>query len=213
VRLACKYSPTLSRGARRTKRTRSPLLAAAASLCAALLGPHAFGDTARAAPAKARRSSTCSGGELIPTATNATAIRAATLCLIDRIRAAGHLAPLRDNAALGAVAASQVRSMVRWNYFADVRPSGETPLSLVNHTGYRAHASSVVVAQNIAWGTGPDATPARIVAGWMASPAHRTVILTPAFRDAGVAAAPAVPWSLGRGSSGATYAIEFAARG
>jgi uncharacterized protein YkwD len=189
-------------------------LAAAASLCAAIFGSHALAAGAEAAAARElKRSSACSGADLAPTATNSTAIGAATLCLVDRIRAAWHLGPVRANAALRAVATSQVRNMVRWDYFADIRPSGQTPLSLVAHTRYRAHASSVSVAQNIAWGTGPYATPARIVAAWMASPPHRRVILTRRFRDAGVAAIPAVPSRFAQGIYGATYAIEFGARG
>jgi uncharacterized protein YkwD len=189
-------------------------LAAAASLCAAIFGSHALAaGTEAAAATKPKRSATCRGADLSPTPSNSTAIGAATLCLIDRIRAAWHLGPVRANAALRAVAASQVRSMVRWDYFSDVRPSGQTPVSLVTATGYRTHASRVSVAQNIAWGTGPYATPARIVAAWMASPPHRRVILTRRFRDAGVGAIPAVPRRFGRGIYGATYAIEFGARG
>jgi uncharacterized protein YkwD len=188
-------------------------LAAAASLCAAIFGSHALAaGTEAAAATTLKRSSACSGADLSPTASNSPAIETATLCLIDRIRAAWHLGPVRANAALRAVATSQVRNMVRWDYFADVRPSGQTPLSLIAATGYRAHASSVSVAQNIAWGTGLQATPARIVAAWMASPPHRRVILTRSFRDAGVAAVAAVPWRFGHGSYGGTYAIEFGTR-
>jgi uncharacterized protein YkwD len=33
------------------------------------------------------------------------------------------------------------------------------------------------VAENLAWGTGAESTPRRIVAGWMASPQHRENIL------------------------------------
>jgi len=200
---------TLSGGARKTKRPRRTLWAAAAALCAAIFGGHLAAET-EATPS-AKRSS-CHGADLAPTAGNSTAIGAATLCLIDRIRAAWHLAPVRANSALRAVAASQVHSMVRWDYFSDVRPTGQTPLSLVTRTNYWAHTSSVSVAQNIAWGTGPLATPARIVAAWMASPPHRRLILTGYFRDAGVAAVPAVPWRLGHGRYGATYAIEFGTR-
>jgi uncharacterized protein YkwD len=184
-------------------------LAAAAALCAAIFGTQALPPDTEATPSTKRP---CRGADLAPTAGDSTAIGAATLCLIDRIRAAWHLAPVRANSALRAVAASQVHSMVRWDYFADVRPSGQTPMSLVARTSYRVHASRVSVAQNIAWGTGPLATPARIVAAWMASPPHRRLILTGYFRDAGVAAVPAVPWRLGRGRRGATYAIEFGTR-
>ena len=110
------------------------------------------------------------------------------------------------------MAASQVTSMVRWNYFADVRPSGQTPMSLVAVTRYPAHAAQFAVGQNIAWGTGSYTTPAHIVAEWMASPPHREIMLSGEYRDAGVAATPAVPAVLDARGSGATYAIEFGAR-
>ena len=185
-------------------------MAGAAALCAAIFGAQGFAADTEATASTKRTS--CRGADLTPTASDSTAIGASTLCLVDRIRAAWHLAPVRANSALRALAASQVRNMVRWDYFADVRPTGQTPLSLVAATTYRARSSSVSVAQNIAWGTGPLATPARIVAAWMASPPHRRLILTGYFRDAGVAAIPAVPWRLGHGRYGATYAIEFGTR-
>jgi uncharacterized protein YkwD len=128
------------------------------------------------------------------------------------VRASHHLAPLRQNRELGAVAASQVGAMVRWNYFADVSPSGQTPLSLVVVTHYPAHSAGISIAQNIAWGTGEDTTPARIVAAWMQSPSHRKIILDGEYRDAGVAAMAAVPNVVGAGQAGATYAMEFGAR-
>jgi uncharacterized protein YkwD len=167
---------------------------------------------ATASRAAAQRQSTCADADLMPTATNSAAIGAATLCLVDRIRAAWRLVPLRPNSDLRRVASSQVRDMVRRDYFADRRPNGVTPMSLIGHTRYRAHAASVSVGQNIAWGTGPSSTPASIVAAWMASPPHRRVILTGAFRDAGVYALAAVPSRLGHGQYGATYAMEFATR-
>lgn len=102
--------------------------------------------------------------------------------------------------------------MVRWDYFADVRPSGQTPLSLVGVTRYPGHAAAYSVGQNIAWGTGRDTTPSRIVAAWMASPPHREIILTGEYRDAGVAVTPAVPGVIGTGRHGATYAVEFGVR-
>jgi uncharacterized protein YkwD len=46
----------------------------------------------------------------------------------------------------------------------------------------------------------------------MASPPHRRIILTGSFRDAGVAAIPAVPSSYGHGEYGATYVIELGTR-
>jgi uncharacterized protein YkwD len=166
--------------------------------------------TADAAPKAA--GAWCPGANLQPNSTDTTAVDAATLCLIDRVRSVARVSLLRPNAALGAVAAGQVASMVRWNYFADVRPTGQTPLSLVVVSRYNAHAASIQVGQNIAWGTGHDTTPAQIVAAWLASPPHRKIILDGEYRDAGVAVEPALPRVLGAGQRGATYAMEFGAR-
>jgi uncharacterized protein YkwD len=180
------------------------MLAAVALACAAC--PPA------GAAAAARSAASCRGANLRPSASDARAVEAATLCLIDQVRLGYRLPPLRANRELGAVASSQVSSMVRWNYFADVRPSGQTPMTLVSATRYPAHAAGVAVGQNIAWGAGRNATPARIVAAWMASPPHREIILSGEFRDAGVGVTPAVPSVLSAARHGAVYAIELGAR-
>jgi uncharacterized protein YkwD len=180
----------------------------AAALVAALLGcPGAL-----AAGAPAASSGGCRDVNLRPSATDEPAVAAATLCLIDQVRRGYHLHSLRANGTLAAVAAAQLTSMVRRNYFADVRPSGQTPMSLVAATSYRTHTASFSVGENLAWGTGKDATPAHILVEWMASPPHRALILTGEFRDAGVAVTPAVPSVVSPNPHGATYAIEFGVR-
>jgi uncharacterized protein YkwD len=170
------------------------------------------GQASAAGASAPRPTAPCPGAGLRPTHTNAAAIDAATLCLINRARAAHHVPALRSNRDLGAVAASQVATMVRWNYFADVRPTGQTPLALVFATRYPANTAGVSVGQNIAWGAGRYATPARIVAAWMASAPHRRVMLEGGYRDAGVAVTARVPSVMERGQRGATYAIEFGLR-
>jgi uncharacterized protein YkwD len=147
-----------------------------------------------------------------PTPSNREADEVATLCLINRIRAAHHLPALRDNRQLASVADSQVTSMVARDWFSDVRPGGITPLALVGSTSYPARAATIAVGQNIAWGTGSFSTPAHIVSEWMASPPHRAIILTRQYRDAGVSIEPAVPGVLHAGHAGATYAMEFGRR-
>ncbi len=101
--------------------------------------------------------------------------------------------------------------MVRLDYFADISPAGQTPMSLITATHYPSAAAALSVGQNIAWGTGAYASPAAIVAAWMASAPHRAIILDGAYRDAGVAATAAIPHVLGHGP-GATYAMEFGLR-
>jgi uncharacterized protein YkwD len=165
-----------------------------------------------AKPGARAASAGCPGASLRPAAGDGSTIDRATLCLVNEIRAAHHLRALRANRPLGKVAGSQVATMVRWDYFADVRPSGQTPLSLVGVTRYPAHTAGYAVGQNIAWGTGSYASPEHIVAEWMASPPHRAIILTGYYRDAGVAVEPALPGILRAGDSGATYAMEFGVR-
>jgi uncharacterized protein YkwD len=182
------------------------MLAAAALACMALLSSLTL-------PAFARAQSRCAGAGLKPATSDETTIDRATLCLINRIRATHRLAPLHGNPTLGTVAASQVTTMIDLDYFADVRPGGQTPLALIAGTSY-AHRAQVLIGQNIAWGTGSDASPSQIVAAWMASPPHRRNILTSEYRDAGVAVTPAVPSIVdgGGASGGATYAMEFGVR-
>jgi uncharacterized protein YkwD len=168
-----------------------------------------FGTATAALGATGNR---CAASGLHPRGANAALVEHATLCLVDQIRAAHRLPALHANQQLLGVASSQVSTMVSWNYFADVRPSGQTPLSLVVVTRYPAHAADIAVGQNIAWGTGPYSTPAHIVAEWMRSPPHRAIILTGEYRDAGVAVTPALPSVLRAGHRGATYAMEFGVR-
>jgi uncharacterized protein YkwD len=175
--------------------------------------PGALVDTAAAStPRASAAASPCAGATLVPSGVDTAAVDAATLCLVNQVRAAHRLHALRANGSLLGVAASQVTTMVSWNYFSDVRPSGQTPLALVRVTRYRPHAGTLSVGQNIAWGTGSFATPAHIVGEWMASAPHRAVILTGSYRDAGVAVEPAVPGVLRAAGGGATYAMEFGVR-
>jgi hypothetical protein len=179
---------------------------------AAIIGacPAVLADEARAGT----RARACAGAELQPDGADASAIAAATLCLVDRVRAAHRLRPLRENVQLQQVAVSQLRNMVRLDYFGDDRPSGQTPLAVVSATRYPAHAARFWIGQNIAYGAGAGASisPARIVAAWMASPPHRAVILARGFHDAGVASSPTVPTVLGIEAPAAIYAMEFGAR-
>jgi uncharacterized protein YkwD len=101
--------------------------------------------------------------------------------------------------------------MIRFNYFSDVRPSGQTPGALIHATSYAARAN-LITGEDIGLGTGSLATPAQMVNSWLRSPAHREIMLDPAFRDIGVGVIAAVPSFFSPRQRGATYAIEFGAR-
>ena len=157
----------------------------------------------------------CAGADVAPDGQNAALIDTATLCLMNQQRAARGMRPLRLNHALARIASGQARDMVRGHYFADQSLSGQSPMARVIASGYVAHPTTVslITAQNIGWGTGPNATPAGIVRAWMNSPPHREIMLTAAYRDAGVGASPSVPSALGTRWLGGTYAVEFGTRG
>jgi uncharacterized protein YkwD len=154
----------------------------------------------------------CADAQLRPTGSNLAAIDAATFCLIEQVRVAHHLHPLRFNQPLQSVAAGQTRDMVAGDYFGDNSISGLTPMQRILATPYPSHAKRVNSAQNIGWATGPLATPAAMVQAWMHSPPHREIILTARFRDVGVGVTPAAPSSLAQGLGGATYTLEFGQR-
>lgn len=157
------------------------------------------------------RSLPCPNADTHPDATNGVAIDEAIVCLIDQLRSEHGLPRLRVNTWLRAVAASQVKEMVRRDYFADDRLSGVTPLALISYSRYAAHDARVLTGQNLGWGTGVDATPASMVSAWINSIPHREIMLTAAFRDVGVGVVATVPSVLQEGITGATYAVEFAA--
>jgi uncharacterized protein YkwD len=205
----CKHARTLSGRARTTRRRIGALVSAALAL---LLGACAPLVAAARAVVARTASPPCPGANMLPGASNAAAIGAATVCLINQLRGLHHRHRLGANRSLQRVATAQVRQMVHWNYFADVRPSGQTPAALIASSGYAAHGGSVASGQNIGWGTGAETTPAAMVAGWMASPSHRALILARVFHDIGVGVSPRLPGNLGRGPLGAVYAVEFGAR-
>ncbi len=153
---------------------------------------------------------TCANAGVTPNEENATLVRTATLCLINRERLAGGESPLEPNARLEGTAQSHSDEMVAEDYFAHVGPSGDTPSSRMRASGY-IYSSRIgyEVGENIAWGTLWLATPDAIVAAWMASPEHRANILDAHYRDTGLGVSAHVPSSLSNGQAGATYTQDF----
>jgi uncharacterized protein YkwD len=177
----------------------------------ALAGPAAAGANG---PPASDSAAPCPGADVAPSGHNAALVDAATLCLMNQLRVARGMHPLRLNRALARIASGQASDMVRGHYFADQSLSGLSPLSRIMASGYVAHpvAGRLLTAQNIGFGTGPNATPAGIVHAWMLSPPHREIMLTPAYRDAGVGASPSVPSGIASRWLGGTYAVEFGTR-
>jgi uncharacterized protein YkwD len=157
-------------------------------------------------------SAPCPGADLQPGPSNLAAVGAATVCLLNQLRRSYRERALRANHYLARVAGGQVRDMVHWDYFSDQPPVGRSAGRLIASSRYGARAARLATGQNIGWGTGGDATPASMVAAWMASPPHRALILAPGFREVGVGVSPTLPAVLGRDAPGGLYAVEFAGR-
>jgi len=201
--------PALLRGGvRQTQRILRALISTGLALLLGVIAP----VLAAALTAARRPAQPCPGANVVPGAADAASVEQATECLINRVRASRGLRALRHNGVLQRVASGQVHQMVHWDYFAVVRPTGQTAAGLIASTHYAAHAHKLATGQNICWATGTETTPARIVSAWMHSAPHRAVILAARFRDIGAGMAPALPSVLSRGGRGAVYAVEFAAR-
>ena len=190
-------------------------------MAALLLALSAFGlpsagaaEGTRSGARAAVSSAACAGAGSSPNGRNAALIDRATLCLMNRIRIAHGLVPLRFNSSLGRIASGQASDMVGGHYFGDQSSSGKSPLARIMASSYVAHHPGLHLhaAQNIGWGTGHAATPAGIVTAWMHSPPHRAIILTGSYRDAGVGVAPSVPSGFDGQWHGGTYAAEFGTR-
>jgi uncharacterized protein YkwD len=109
--------------------------------------------------------------------------------LVNKERAKHGLARLRINAKLVSAARTHSADMGDRQYFQHDSPTGETwAARIVNHGYKRVGYRLWKAGENLFWGAGLYSSPVNVVDQWMASPAHRQVILTKDFRDLGVGA-------------------------
>lgn len=135
----------------------------------------------------------------------------ATLCLVNQVRRAHHLQPLKVNESLDSIAAGQSYDMHLGGYFGDDSLSGLTPMQRVEASAYGRDSSRLAVAQNIAWGEGGEAAPGAIVASWLSSGPHREILLASNYKSVGVGISLGAP-SKTEHKAGAIYTIDLAAR-
>src|SRR5439155_14907691 len=128
-------------------RRRMPLAATAAVALAALT----------IAPQTAAASS-CADANANPNAVSISTVQKATFCLLNQQRRAHGVRALRENGKLDLASLKHSKDMARNHYFAHGDFVGR-----IRATNYLSGASSWFVGENIAWGTGPYATPAGIV--------------------------------------------------
>ncbi|HUP48603.1 MAG TPA: CAP domain-containing protein [Thermoanaerobaculia bacterium] len=115
-------------------------------------------------------------------------------------RAASGLPPLRQDDRLDRAADMRMRDMEELQYWAHVAPDGRSPFATLRPTGYDFRYAG----ENLASGF---ETAEVLVQSWMESKGHRENILSPLYRDCGVAVIDGSP--LGR-AMGRSVVVLFA---
>ena len=149
----------------------------------------------------ATKTSGCAKAGAQPSRVSNRAARAAMLCAINAARAAHGLGALSGESHLRKAAHGHARDMVRHRYFAHQRAGGPSFGTRIKRAGYRGRAAG----EAIAWGCGSSATVASTVRAWLNSPPHRAILLSGAYRKAGIGIAGHAPTSCG---PGATWVLD-----
>jgi uncharacterized protein YkwD len=161
-------------------------------------------------PARAHASAiTCANTDLLPTGDNVEQIRAAVLCLHNRIRQQHNLPLLKDNTKLRKAAVGHSADMVDEGYFDHTTPSGTGFVDRILGAGYAKRNDAWTLGENLAWGTGDLSTAAGVMDAWMASSGHKANILKRSYREVGIGIRIGVPKDAG---VGATFTADFGAK-
>src|SRR3954451_1654119 len=159
-----------------------------------------------AAPAHAADPPPACAGAAVPLGAAAPAAAGAAIaCLVGAQRAAHGLPAVRPAAPLALAARRHAADMVARGYFAHVSPTGGTVARRVRRAGY-LDAPCWALGEDLGWAPPALATAQAVVAAWMASPSHRSVVLDADFREIGVAVAGRAPVG-----DGATFVLELGA--
>jgi uncharacterized protein YkwD len=131
----------------------------------------------------------------------------ALLRRLNEARARHGAPPLTPDRRLAIAARAHSRDMVAERFFAHISRSGDRPSERVARTGWMHGRGRWRLGETLAWGRGPWARPAAVVAAWLASPAHRRVILGRAYRVVGIGVVHGTP--IGSDGRGRTYTADL----
>ncbi len=109
-------------------------------------------------------------------------IEPAVVARINKVRRQHGLRPLRVSGALAKAADRHARSMAEGGYFSHTSANGTQP-----STRIRRYYAGSSVGEILLWRS-PGLTAAQAVTMWLASPPHRSILLSPGFREIGLAA-------------------------
>jgi uncharacterized protein YkwD len=104
---------------------------------------------------------------------------------INEVRANHGLAPVYPARGLRLTAQAHTNDMVSRNYFAHTSPSGSTLAYRITHSGFRT-SGTWWAGENLAWGTGTIGSPRNVIRMWLASPEHRSILLSSRYSYVGI---------------------------
>jgi uncharacterized protein YkwD len=116
--------------------------------------------------------------------TNAT-YRWRLFLAINEVRAAHGLHPLHLSCNLRGAAQRHSNDMVDRDYFAHTSPTGSTVYRRVLNSGFDTFGSWWA-GENLAWGTGTMGSPRYTIKMWLASPVHRSILLSNSYGWVGI---------------------------
>jgi uncharacterized protein YkwD len=89
--------------------------------------------------------------------------------------------------------------MVERGYFSHVSPGGGDVVDRVRRAGYALRGCTWRLGEVLARRLGPGATAADTVHAWMASPGHRSILVSEHYRELGVGLQAGTPSGADRG--------------
>ena len=110
--------------------------------------------------------------------------RLAMHCLIDQVRHRAGLPDLHASKDLRHSATYKARRIAACRVFTHA-PCGDA-LAVPFRQADLTRVRRWTVGENLAWGVGPTATPRIVMGKWLRSPAHRAILVDPAFRFVGL---------------------------
>src|SRR3954468_17653748 len=160
-----------------------------------------------AAAANSLRPVRCAHASAAPSHLSTPAAAHALQCLINDVRRAHGLPPVRAERHLGAAARGHATDKALHDFFSHDSPRTGSMQARIAHAGYLSGAHAWSLGEALAWGQARAGAPRAILRGLLASPPHRAILLSPAFRDVGVGVARGAPGGRNRGSL--TVALDF----
>jgi len=120
--------------------------------------------------------------------TRLTALEAAVVREINRVRTARHLEPLRAAPSLRTAALSHSKAMLELGFFSHDSADGTSFSERIERYYTSRGWRSWSVGETLLASSGRQTAAATVVSSWLGSPPHREIVLSRSFRDVGIGA-------------------------